>query len=238
MTADPERVWSAPSADARALLAGTVELLEVAAAGGARVVLASSGAYLFPTQLAGTTGADDRPTPRHPLGAGRLAMEAYVASYAARGLSAAVLALGSVYGPRQDPLGCGLVARAAWSMLHGEPPRVDGDGRQERDWLYVDDAVDALARAVRSDVDGRLLVGTGSTTSVLDVIERLAARTGWSGEPEWAPPRPADPRRSALDPARTAKLLGWHPWTELDEGLTLSVRWLRSKMPARPRYTG
>jgi UDP-glucose 4-epimerase len=145
MTADPERVWSAPSADARALLAGTVELLEVAAAGGARVVLASSGAYLFPTQLAGTTGADDRPTPRHPLGAGRLAMEAYVASYAARGLSAAVLALGSVYGPRQDPLGSGLVARAAWSMLHGEPPRVDGDGRQERDWLYVDDAVDALA---------------------------------------------------------------------------------------------
>ena len=123
-------------------------------------------------------------------------------------------------------------------MLHGEPPRVDGDGRQERDWLYVDDAVDALARAVRSDVDGRLLVGTGSTTSVLDVIERLAARTGWSGEPEWAPPRPADPRRSALDPARTAKLLGWHPWTELDEGLTLSVEWLRSRMPAKPRYTG
>jgi UDP-glucose 4-epimerase len=238
MTADPERVWSAPSADARALLAGTVELLEVAAAGGARVVLASSGAYLFPTQLAGTTGAEDRPTPRHPLGAGRLALEAYVASYAARGLSAAVLALGSVYGPRQDPLGCGLVARAAWSMLHGEPPRIDGDGRQERDWLYVDDAVDALARAVRSDVEGRLLVGTGGATPVLDVIDRLAARTGWSGEPEWAPPRPADPRRCALDPARTAKLLGWHPWTELDEGLTLSVRWLRSKMPAKPRYTG
>ncbi|HEX6673433.1 MAG TPA: NAD-dependent epimerase/dehydratase family protein, partial [Actinomycetes bacterium] len=164
--------------------------------------------------------------------------EAYADSYAARGLSVAVVALGSVYGPRQDPLGCGLVARAAWSMLQGEPPRIEGDGRQERDWVYVDDAVDALARAVRSDVDGRLLVGTGSATSVLEVVERLAARTGWRGEPDWAPARQADPRRCALDPARTAKLLGWHPWTELDEGLTLSVEWLRSRLPARPRYTG
>ena len=238
MTADPERVWAAPSADASALLAGTVELLEVAAAGGARVVLASSGAYLFPSQLTGVTRADDRPSPRHPLGAGRLALEAYADSYAARGLSVAVVALGSVYGPRQDPLGRGLVARAAWSMLQGEPPRIEGDGRQERDWVYVDDVVDALARAVRSDVDGRLLVGTGSSTSVLEVVERLAARTGWTGEPEWVAARPADPRRCALDPARTAKLLGWHPWTELDEGLTLSVEWLRSKLPAKPRYTG
>jgi len=238
MTADPERVWASPSADASALLSGTVELLEVAAASGARVVLASSGAYLFPTQLSGTTRADDRPSPRHPLGAGRLALEAYAASYAARDLSVAVVALGSVYGPRQDPLGCGLVARAAWSMLQGEPPRIDGDGRQERDWVYVDDAVDALARAVRSDVGGRLLVGTGSATPVVEVVERLAARTGWTGEPEWAPARPADPRRCALDPARAAKLLGWHPWTELDEGLTLSVEWLRSRLPAKPRYTG
>ena len=238
MTADPERVWAAPSADAGALLTGTVELLEVAAASDARVVLASSGAYLFPTQLTGASRADDRPSPRHPLGAGRLALEAYADSYAARGLSVAVVALGSVYGPRQDPLGRGLVARAAWSMLQGEPPRIEGDGRQERDWVYVDDAVDALARAVRSDVDGRLLVGTGGATPVLDVIDRLAARTGWSGEPEWVAARPADPRRCALDPARTAKLLGWHPWTELDEGLTLSVEWLRSRLPAKPRYTG
>jgi UDP-glucose 4-epimerase len=238
MASDPVRVWSAPSADARSLLAGTVEMLEVAAGSGARVVIASSGAYLFPSQLTGVTRADDRPAPQHPLGAGRLACEAYAASYAARGLDVAVLALGTIYGPRQDPLGAGLVASAAWSMLQGEPPRIDGDGRQERDWLYVDDAVDALARAVRSDAGGRLLVGTGTATPVVDVVERLGSQTGWSGEPEWAPARPADPRRSALDPAQAGKLLGWHPWTELDEGLRLTIAWLRGKLPAKPRYTG
>jgi UDP-glucose 4-epimerase len=130
------------------------------------------------------------------------------------------------------------VARVAWSMLQGEPPQIDGDGRQERDWLYVDDAVDALARAVRTGGRGRLLVGTGTATSVHEVVERLASSIGWSGEPAWAPARPADPRRSALDPTQAGKALGWRPWTELDEGLRQTLAWLRSKLPAKPRYTG
>jgi nucleoside-diphosphate-sugar epimerase len=238
MTADPVRAWSAPSADARAVIAGTVELLEAArASGGARVVVASSGAYLFPGQQSGTTSADDQPAPVHPLGAGRLACEAYTRAYSSRGQEVGVLALGSVYGPRQDPLGPGLVARAAWSMLQGRPPRIDGDGRQARDWLFVDDAVDALARAVHTGAGGRLLVGTGTATSVLDVVERLASRIGWTGEPEWAQARPGDPRRSALDARKAAKVLGWQAWTGLDEGLSLTVDWLQARLPANRRYT-
>lgn len=237
MSADPARAWSAPSADARAVVTGAVEIFEAAAGSGARVVMASSGAYLFPSQLTGTTRADDQPAPAHPLGAGRLACEAYARAYGARDLAVAILALGTVYGPRQDPLGPGLVARAAWSMLQGHPPRIDGDGRQARDWLFVDDAVDALARAVHSDAQGRLLIGTGSATPVLDVAERLASRTGWTGEPEWAPARPGDPRRSALDISRAGKLLGWQPWTGLDDGLELTVDWLKARLPAKHRYT-
>jgi len=237
MTADPVRAWSAPSADARAVAAGAVEILEAAVDSGARVVMASSGAYLFPSQLTGMTRADDRPAPAHPLGAGRLACEAYARAYGARDLEVTILALGTVYGPRQDPLGAGLVARAAWSMLQGRPPRIEGDGRQARDWLFVDDAVDALARAVHSGAAGRLLVGTGTATSVLDVVERLASRIGWTGEPEWAPARPGDPRRSALDASRAGKVLGWQAWTGLEEGLGLAVDWLEARLPAKHRYT-
>jgi len=237
MTADPVRAWSAPSADARAVVAGVVEILEAAVGSGARVVMASSGAYLFPSQLTGMTRVDDRPAPAHPLGAGRLACEAYARAYGARDLEVAILALGTVYGPRQDPLGAGLVARAAWSMLQGRPPRIDGDGRQARDWLFVDDAVDALARAVHAGAVGRLLVGTGTATSVLDVVERLASRISWTGEPEWAPPRPGDPRRSALDASRAGKVLGWQAWTGLEEGLGLTVDWLEARLPAKHRYT-
>ena len=73
---------------------------------------------------------------------------------------------------------------------------------------------------------------------IASMVERLASRTGWTGEPAWAPARPADPRRSALDPTQAGKALGWHPWTELDEGLVHTLTWLRAKLPAKPRYTG
>jgi UDP-glucose 4-epimerase len=193
---DPVRAWEDPTGEARAVIPGAIEILRAASATGARAVLASSGAYLYPAQLTGATRAGDVPRPVHPLGAARLAMDAYAGAFGARGLEVATLVLGTVYGPRQDPLGPGLVARAAWTMLQNQPPRVDGDGRQERDFLFVDDAVDAVARAVHaSPAPGRVLVGTGTATGVLEVVEQLAARIGWTGEPQWAPARPGDPRR-------------------------------------------
>jgi UDP-glucose 4-epimerase len=234
---DPVRAWDDPTGEARAVLPGAVEVLRAAAATGARAVLVSSGAYLYPAQLTGATRDGDTPRPVHPFGAARLALEAYVGAFAARGLEAALLVLGTVYGPRQDPLGPGLVARSAWAMLQDHPPRVDGDGRQERDFLFVDDAVDAVARAVHaSPAPGRVLVGTGTATSVLDVVEQLAARIGWAGEPKWAPARPGDPRRCALDPAAAGKALGWQPWTRLDEGLGLTVDWLQARLPGHHRH--
>jgi len=235
MSADPVRAWAQPTSDGRQLVTGVIEVLQAAASHGAKVVLGSSGAYLYPNQLTGATKPDDRPRPVHPFGAGRLALEAYASAFAARGLEVAVLLFGTVYGPRQDPLGVSLVARAAWSMLQGHAPRVEGDGRQERDYLFVDDAVDALARAVHTDVTGRILAGTGSPTSVLDAVEQLAARIGWSGEPEWAPARPGDPRRCVLDPGKAGKVLGWQPWTHLDEGMAITVDWLRARLPGRTR---
>ena len=235
MSADPVRAWTQPSNDARMVVTGVVEVLEAAAAGGAKVVLASSGAYLYPSQLTGTTKPDDRPAPVHPLGAGRLALEAYANAFAARGLDLAVMLFGTVYGPRQDALGPSLVARTAWSMLQGQAPRVEGDGRQERDFVFVDDAVDALARAVHTEASGRMLIGTGSATSVLGVVEQLATLLGWSGEPEWSPARQGDPRRCALDPGRAGKLLGWQPWTRLDEGLAITGDWLKARLPRRNR---
>src|SRR6266566_3417913 len=192
-SADPVRTWAEPSADGRQVVTGVVEVLQAAATGGAKVVLASSGAYLYPSQLTGVTKADDRPAPVHPLGAGRLALEAYSNAFAARGLDSAVLLFGTVYGPRQDPLG----------------------------------------PAVHTDVTGRMLIGTGAATSVLDVVEQLASLVGWSGEPEWAPPRPGDPRRSALDPGRAGKALGWQPWTRLEEGLAITGEWLKARLPRR-----
>jgi nucleoside-diphosphate-sugar epimerase len=67
------------------------------------------------------------------------------------------------------------------------------------------------------------------------VVEQLATLLGWSGEPEWSPARQGDPRRCALDPGRAGKLLGWQPWTRLDEGLAITGDWLKARLPRRNR---
>src|SRR4029450_2249198 len=135
-TIDPVRAWEDPTAEGRAVGPGGIAgmrgaaatgaragrasagaggpggigVVRAAAAPGARAVLASSGAYLSPAQLTGATRAGDVPRPVHPLGASPLPVAAYAARAAARGLEVATLVLGTVYGPRQDPLGPGLVA--------------------------------------------------------------------------------------------------------------------------------
>ena len=163
-------------------------------------------------------------------------MEAYAGAFAARGLDVVTLVLGTVYGPA-DPLGPGLVARAAWTMLQGQPPRVDGDGRQERDFLFVDDAVDAVARAVHAspprprpgrhrDGDRRPRGGRAALGP-----DRLGRRT------KWAPPA-RRPAALGLDPAAAGKALGWQPWTRLDEGLGLTVDWLKARLPGHHRHIG
>ena len=102
--------------------------------------------------------------------------------------------------PRQDPLGPGLVARAAWTMLQNQPPRVDGDGRQERDFLFVDDAVDAVARAVHASPPP---AGSWSAPG------RRPASWTWSSSSRPGSAGPASP--SGPRPARRPAALGPRP---------------------------
>jgi UDP-glucose 4-epimerase len=108
-------------------------------------------------------------------------------------------------------------------------PTIYGDGEQTRDYLYVDDVVDAFVRA--SDrADGKLLnVGTGIETSVLDLYDLIAAAAGYEGRARLQPARSGELRRSALDPSAAATQLGWRPWTTLEDGVTRTVEWFRSQ---------
>ncbi len=127
------------------------------------------------------------------------------------------LAMTEVYGPRQRPDG-GIVGRLAAALASGEPAELPGDGRQARDFLYVDDAVDALVRATRRGSGLVVNVGTGRLTTVREVWSMLAG-------PDAAPPRvvPAaatdEVARFAVSPTRARIHLAWAPWTSLEVGL-------------------
>lgn len=128
------------------------------------------------------------------------------------------LALSTVYGPRQRPDGS-LVATFLDVARLGGRAAIFGDGRQTRDLLFIDDAVDALFRSTAKG-DGLLLnIGTGEQTSVAD----LWAMIGGSREIGSAPARPFDVKRSALSPSRARLQLGWSPWTSVADGIVTTA---------------
>ncbi len=134
------------------------------------------------------------------------------------------LAMATVYGPRQRSDG-GVVAAFAHAAATATAPVIDGDGRQTRDLLYVDDAVDALARA--GERGGGLLVnvGTGVQTSIGDLWDRIARLVPGESDLQalHGPGRADELARFAISPARARIHLSWSPWTDLDDGLARLV---------------
>lgn len=216
-----------PMLDADVNIMGGLNVLEAARACGTRkVVFASSGGTIY-----GEVADDDFPVseshpqiPLSPYGVSKKALSDYLVAYRAlHGMEFTSLALANVYGPRQDPYGeAGVVAIFANRLLEGEPCRIYGDGTQTRDYVYIDDVVDAFARSV--DRGGGLVcnIGTGTETSVIELYETMATAAGVTERPDFAPARLGELARSALDPSRAELHLGWKPWTDLPTG-SLSV---------------
>ena len=129
---------------------------------------------------------------------------------------------GNVYGPRQDVHGeAGVVAIFCGHLVEGRRPTVFGDGRQTRDWVDVSDVVRANLLAAESDLTGPVNIADGHETSVLELLEALSevSDRGRLGEPDFAPERPGEVRRSCLDVGRARRELGWEASVELRAGL-------------------
>jgi UDP-glucose 4-epimerase len=126
------------------------------------------------------------------------------------------LALGTVYGRRQRPES-GVVAALADAARSGRAPTITGDGRQTRDFVFVDDAVDAIVRSGTRGSGLVVNVGTGQQTSIVDLWSQLAGSNAVG--PVRSGARPDELVRFALSPVRARIHLGWSPWTSLADGL-------------------
>ena len=217
-----------PALDASINLIGLLNVLECAAGTGVRkVVFAASGGTLYgePKALPVKENARNRAKPVSPYGISKAVGIQYLEFYRrTRGLDFTALALGNIYGPRQDPYGvAGVIAIFTAGMLSGETPTIFGDGEQTRDYTFVDDAVHAFALAAERGSGEVVNVGTGVETSVNRLFNLMCTLTGFRGQPQYGPRREGDLRRSALDVELAAKELGWQPWTSLKDGLRMTV---------------
>ena len=111
--------------------------------------------------------------------------------------------------------------------LKGEDMTIYGDGKQTRDYVYVDDVVDANLLGAETDATGPINIGLGKEKSVLDIVEVLRANAPNGFEPKHAPERPGEVQRIALDPSRAREVLGWDPKVELEDGLKRTLDGLR-----------
>jgi UDP-glucose 4-epimerase len=229
---DVRRSVADPLHDARINVLGTIALATAALeAGCRRLVFASSGGTVYGEPDPAALPIDERYPPRvtNPYGVSKRSAEDYLAALAElHGLEPVSLRLGNVYGPRQDPHGeAGVVAIFCNRLLAGEPVTIFGDGRQTRDYVFVEDVVDAfIAGGQRPDAPGaRVNIGTGVETSVLELYEALREVSGLGGEPGFAPARAGELARIALDPAEAGRVLGWRPRVGLADGLARTWAW-------------
>lgn len=226
-----------PLLDSRTNVLGTVNVLTAAARTGARkVVFASSGGTVYGEPDALPVAEDAPLRPASPYGAAKVAGEAYVAAFGRlHGFAWTSLALGNVYGPRQDPHGeAGVVAIFGTAMLEGRQTLVFGDGTTSRDYVHVDDVVEAFAQCLDARTDGlRLNVGTGRSTTVRELHTLMAQACGAPDGPEHREPRLGELQHIALDSAALTRLTGWAPQVELREGLAGTVAWIAQSLAGR-----
>jgi UDP-glucose 4-epimerase len=203
---------------------GTLYVLDAARQLGARRVVyaASSSAY---GDTPGTVRTEDDPiAPLSPYAAAKLAGEHYCRCFTTvYGLETVRLRFFNIFGPRQDPRSpySGVIALFTAAMAEGRAPRIDGDGQQSRDFTYVDNAVQAVVKAASAPAAvGQVYnVGTGSSTSVLQLAAELNKLLGKQLVPEHGPPRAGDVRHSQADVSRARRDLGYEPTVSFAEGL-------------------
>jgi UDP-glucose 4-epimerase len=198
----------------------TIGVLEAARAlGDVKIVVALSAVTLY-----GDVPGKDQPVkesqPWNPVGVHgvvtRSVAELLSVYREEHAVEFTALALSNIYGPRQRPDG-GVVGAFASALREGVTPMLHGDGRQTRDFLYIDDVVDALVRAAVKGSGLVVNVGTGVATSIRDLWALMAGPDGRSPAP--SPRRQHDVSRFALSPTRARIHLAWAPWTELSIGL-------------------
>lgn len=146
------------------------------------------------------------------------------------GIDTVALRYFNVFGPRQDPEGeyAAVIPKFISLMLEGKRPVIYGDGQQSRDFVYIDDVVEANIRAASSDATGLVAnVASGQATTINELVEGINTLLGTSIEPRYGEPRPGDVRHSVADVDRAREQFGFDPQTGFSDGLDRTISWFQ-----------
>jgi UDP-N-acetylglucosamine/UDP-N-acetyl-alpha-D-glucosaminouronate 4-epimerase len=230
------RSVSDPLRSHHAAATGTLRLLEAARTAAVRTVITSSSSSVY-GDIAAPPMRESMPTmPRSPYAVAKLAAEGYTRVFAGLyGMRTVSLRYFNVFGPRQDPTSAyaAAIPRFITAYIERRAPVVFDDGRQSRDFTFVENVVEANIRAAAAPaLSGESMnIAAGTPRSVLDLLRAISGVFGYWIEPEFRPARPGDIRDSHADVTLARRLIGFEPVVGFEDGLRTTIEWLRRSTP-------
>ncbi len=221
-----------PTYDADVNILGLINLLETCTRYGTRKIIFASSAATYGTVEKMPVNEDTPQRPESPYGITKMASEHYLRYWKkVYGLDYTALRYGNVYGPRQDPSGeAGVIAIFTHAILNQDQVRIDWDGEQQKDYVFVRDVARANLLALSRGSGEAYCIATGKGTSVNELYGQLTDWAGYQVDVNHAPRRPGDIRLSYFDCSKAEEHLGWAPEFDLQEGMRLTVEFFQSKL--------
>ncbi len=218
-----------PILDAHVNILGLINVLSNCTRTGTRKIIFASSGATYGTAARLPLDEEVAQCPESPYGITKMAGEHYLRYWQqAHGLAYTAFRYANVYGPRQDPNGeAGVIAIFAKRFLAHKPIRIDWDGEQQRDYVYVGDIARAHVLALDKADNEILCMGTGKGTSVNELYRALAKITGHKPEIVRAPKRPGDLYMAYFDCSKAARILGWKAAVSLEEGIRATVEYFK-----------
>ncbi len=226
---DVRKSVSDPTYDAQVNVLGFINLLEAARkVGTKKFVFSSTGGAIYGEQEYFPADEKHPKNPASPYGLTKFVGEEYLKLYERLyGIQHTILRYANIYGPRQNPHGeAGVVAIFCQKLLKGESPIINGDGKQTRDYVFVEDVVRANVAVLDEKITGVFNVGTGIESDVNDLAKVLGKLSGKENF-EHGPSKAGEQRRSVITAALAEKTFGWKPKVKLEEGLEKTFQWFK-----------
>lgn len=221
-----------PVHDANVNILGLINILQNATRFGVRKIVFSSSGATYGTVEEMPVDENTTQSPESPYGTTKMASEFYLRFWKnMHGLDFTILRYGNVYGPRQDPLGeAGVIAIFSRQILLKEPVRIDWDGEQQKDYVYVGDVARANLLGLNAGDGQAYCIAYGAGTSVNTLYQSLTNEIGYNVEVRQAPKRPGDIYLTYFDCSKAYRELGWKAEVGLEEGMRMTVNYFKENL--------
>jgi UDP-glucose 4-epimerase len=195
-----------------------------------KIIFASTGGAIYGEQDYYPADEKHPANPLSPYGVAKLTIEKYLHFYKeVYGINFVALRYANVYGPRQNPFGeAGVVAIFTERLLGGKKAIINGDGKQTRDFVFVEDVVESNVLALKYPKSDIFNIGTGIETDINRIFRTLKEKIGSRQKELHGPAKPGEQQRSVLECSKAKRLLKWKPKFDLEKGIAKTVKYYKA----------